>query len=58
MFCPFNQDVQCSTSCAIFDSKSLACSFYGVSMSLVKIVDKLSKVAEELIKIGEGGING
>ena len=53
-FCPFNQDVECSTKCTIFDTHTLTCSFYGISMSLVKLVDKVNDVAEELIKIGEG----
>jgi hypothetical protein len=53
-FCPFNQDKECSSKCAIFDVHSLACSFYGCSMLLKKIDEKLNDVAEEIIKCGEG----
>ena len=54
-FCPFNQDVECSSKCAIWDNRSLNCSFYGVSMLFAGMLDRLSKINEELVNIADKG---
>ena len=46
IFCPFNQEQQCTSKCAIWSDEGLCC-------SLLRLPKTISRLTEEIVKIEE-----
>lgn len=54
MFCPVNQDKQCSSQCAIWSNEGLCCSLLRIPSEIKLVKEELNKIVVEIIKAGEG----
>jgi len=52
MFCPLNQEIECSSNCAIWSREGLCCSLLRIPSEIHLVAEKINDAVVELIKLG------
>jgi hypothetical protein len=52
-FCPFLQDKECSSNCAIWSKEGLCCSLLRIPSEIHLVAEKINDAVVELIQLSE-----